>query len=108
MDIQNKKIPAGIIKSCEAMKDAPVADTSASGIVCTSSIAKMLQTFSLCESLRHLTRANVVMKIISLVLGAGIVGFLFYIEGLTKITGLFAMIYHLLWLIPVTIPSLTE
>ncbi len=106
--LQNKKIPAGIIKSCEAMKDAPVADTSDSGIVCTSSIAKMLQTFSLCESLRHLTRANVVMKIISLVLGAGIVGFLFYIEGLTKITGLFAMIYHLLWLIPVTIPSLTE
>lgn len=106
--LQNKSIPSGIIKSCEAMKYAPAAETSDSGIVCTSTIAKMLQTFKLCESLRHLTRANVVMKLISLILGAGIVGFLFYIESLTKITGLFALIYHLLWLIPVIIPSMTE
>ncbi len=106
--LQNKSIPSGIIKSCEAMKYAPAAETSDSGIVCTSTIAKMLQTFKICESLRHLTRANVVMKLISLILGAGIVGFLFYIESLTKITGLFALIYHLLWLIPVIIPSMTE
>lgn len=106
--LQNKKIPAGIIKSCEAMKDAPVAEKSDSGIVCVSSIAKLLRTFSLCDSLRHLTQANVVMKILSLVLGAGIVAFLFYISGLSRITGLFVLIYQLLWLIPVVIPSLTE
>lgn len=106
--LQNKKIPAGIIKSCEAMKDAPVAEKSDSGVVCISSIAKLLRTFSLCDSLRHLTRANVVMKILSLVLGAGIVAFLFYISGLSRITGLFVLIYQLLWLIPIVIPSLTE
>ena len=106
--LQNKKIPAGIIKSCEAMKDAPVAETSDSGVVCVSSIAKLLQTFSLCEALRHLMRANVIMKLLSLVLGAGIVVFLFSIESLTKVNGLFALIYQLLWIIPVTIPSLTE
>jgi hypothetical protein len=48
------------------------------------------------------------MKILSLVLGAGIVAFLFYISGLSRITGLFVLIYQLLWLIPVVIPSLTE
>ncbi len=106
--LQNKKIPAGIIKSCEAMKDAPSAEKSESGIVCISSIAKLLRTFSLCDSLRHLTRANVVMKIISMVLGAVIVGFLYYISGLARITGMFVLIYQLLWLIPVVIPSLTE
>ena len=89
-------------------KAAPVAEKSDSGIVCVSSIAKLLRTFSLCDSLRHLTQANVVMKILSLVLGAGIVAFLFYISGLSRITGLFVLIYQLLWLIPVVIPSLTE
>ncbi|MBE6713472.1 MAG: hypothetical protein E7580_08195 [Ruminococcaceae bacterium] len=106
--LQNNKIPAGIIKSCEAMKDAPVAEKSESGIVCVSSIAKLLRTFSHCDSLRHLTRANVAMKILSIVLGAGIVVFLSYLGILTKITGMIAMIYHLLWLIPIVIPSLTE
>lgn len=106
--LQNRKIPAGVIKSCEAMKDAPVAEKSESGIVCVSSIAKLLRTFSYCDSLRHLTRANVVMKILSILLGAGIVVFLFFIDGLAKITGLFALIYNLLWLIPIVIPSLTE
>ncbi len=106
--LQNKKIPAGIIKSCEAMKDAPVAEKSDSGIVCVSSIAKLLRTFCLCDSLRHLTQANVIMKILSLLLGAGIVAFLFYISGLARISGLFVLIYQLLWLIPIVIPSLTE
>lgn len=106
--LQNKKIPAGIIKSCEAMKDAPSAEKSDSGVVCISSIARLLRTFSLCDSLRHLTRANVVMKILSLVLGAGIVAFLFFISGLSRVTGLFVLIYQLLWLIPIVIPSLTE
>ncbi len=106
--LKNKKIPAGIIKSCEAMKDAPAAEKSESGIVCISTIANLLRTFSLCDSLRHLTRANVVMKFLSLVLGAGIVVFLFLISGLSRITGLFVLIYQLLWLIPIVIPSLTE
>ncbi len=106
--LQNSKIPAGIIKSCEAMKDAPAAEHSESGIVCTSSIAKLLRTFSLCESLRHLTRTNVIMKILSVFIGLGIVVFLYYIGNLSRITGLFVLIYQLLWLIPVIIPSMTE
>ena len=33
---------------------------------------------------------------------------MYYISGLSRITGLFVMIYQLLWLIPIVIPSLTE
>ena len=106
--LQNDKIPAGIVKTCEAMKDAPMKERSESGIVCTSTIANLLTTFSLCDSLKHLSRANVVMAIVSMVLGAGIVAFLFFIGSITKITALFALIYQLLWLIPVIIPSLSE
>ncbi len=106
--LQNDKIPAGIIKTCEAMKDTPNKETSESGVVSTSTIANLLQTFSLCDSLKHLSAANVVIKILSLLLGAGIVIFLFVIEDLTKITGLFALLYQILWMIPVIIPSLSE
>ncbi len=106
--LKNKKIPAGIIKTCEAMKDAPIEEKSESGVVCGSTIANLLQTFNLCDSLRHLTRANVIMMILSLVLGAGIITFLFVIENMTRVTGLFALIYQILWLIPIVIPSLSE
>lgn len=106
--LQNDKIPAGIIKTCEAMKDAPAEERSESGVVCTSTIANLLGAFALSDSLRHLIRANVAIKILSAILGAGIVVFLFLIENLTKVTGLFVLIYQILWMIPVIIPSLSE
>lgn len=106
--LQNDKIPAGIVKTCEAMKDAPGAETSESGVVCTSTIANLLHVFSLCDSLKHLSRANVVIKLLSLLLGVGIVVFFFFIEDLARITGLFVLLYQILWMIPVIIPSLSE
>ncbi len=106
--LQNKKIPAAIIKSCEAMKDAPAVERSDSGIVCVSSIAKLLRTFSFCESLRKVTHTNVAIKILSALAGIAIVLFLFFVGGLTKITTIFVLIYQLLWLIPVIFPSLFE
>lgn len=106
--LQNDKIPAGIIKTCEAMKDAPSKEKSESGVVCTSTIANLLHTFSLCDSLNHLSQANVVIKFLSLLLGAGIVIFFFFIEDLAKVTGLFVLLYQILWMIPVIIPSLSE
>ncbi len=106
--LQNDKIPAGIIKTCDAMKDAPALERSESGLVCTSSIANLLSAFCLCDSLKHLCRTNAVMKMLSLLVGAGVVVFLYLIENLTKISGLFAILYQLLWMIPVIIPSLSE
>lgn len=106
--LKNSKIPAGIIKTCEAMKDAPVEEKSESGVVCSSSIANLLQTFNLCDSLRHLKGANVIMMLLSLLLGAGIIVFLFAIQNMARVTGLFALIYQILWLIPIVIPSLSE
>lgn len=106
--LQNDKIPAGIIKTCDAMKDAPVAEHSNSGVVCTTSIANLLHTFSLCSSLKQLARLNAVIKLLALLIGAGVVLFLYLIGDMEKISGLFAVIYQLLWLIPVIIPSLSE
>ncbi len=106
--LQNHKIPAGIIKTCDAMKDAPAEERSGSGMVCTSTIANLLYGFSLCDALRHLTRSNIMIKILSMLVGAGVVFFLFFIGELTKVTGLFAISYQLLWMIPMIIPSLSE
>jgi hypothetical protein len=106
--LKNSKIPAGIIKTCEAMKDAPIEEKSESGVVSGSSIANLLQTFNLCDSLRHLKGANVIMMLLSLLLGIGIIVFLCAIQNITRVTGLFALIYQILWLIPIVIPSLSE
>ncbi len=106
--LQNDRIPAGIIKTCDAMKDAPVTEKSSSGIVCTSTIANLLNTFALCDSLQHLIRINTVVKIVSLLLGAGITIFLFLTQDLSRANALFVLIYQILWLLPIVIPSITE
>ena len=90
------------------MKDAPAEERSASGLVCTSSIANLLHGFAICDSLRHLFRSNIAMKILSLLVGALVVVFLYFIGDLNKVSGLFAILYQLMWLLPVMIPSLTE
>ncbi|MBR2615414.1 MAG: hypothetical protein IKC69_01910 [Clostridia bacterium] len=107
--LQNDKIPAGIIKTCDAMKDAPSPESAEAGMVCNSSIANLLYGFSLCDSLRHLSRANTVIKTLSALVGVGVVLFMhFFMGGISQITGLFVLVYQLLWLIPVIIPSLSE
>lgn len=106
--LKNAKIPAGIIKTTDAMKDAPVADTSTSGIVCTSSIANILHAFILCDSLRHLIRTNILIKILTVLVGAGVVLFMYFTENVTQVNTVFALLYQILWLIPVFLPSVTE
>ncbi len=106
--LQNDKIPAGIVKTCDAMKDAPPLEVSDSGLVCNSSIANLLHSFTLCDALKHLVSANAVMRFLSILVGAGIVVFLYFIENTAKISGAFALIYQILWTIPIIVPSLTE
>ena len=106
--LNNDKIPAGLIKTSDAMKDAPALESTEGGLVCTTSIANLLSGFTICDSLCHLIRANTVARILSVLLGGGIVLFLFLIENMTKITGIFALIYQILWMIPVIIPSISE
>jgi len=106
--LNDDNIPAGVIKTCDAMKDAPALEHCEAGIVCNSTIANLLHTFTICDSLKHVIRSNVVIQILSMLLGIGIVAFLYFIGELTRITGLFALIYQILWLIPVWIPSVTE
>ncbi len=106
--LQNDKIPAGIVKTCDAMKDAPHLEVSDSGLVCNSSIANLLHSFTLCDALKHLVSANAVMRLLSILVGAGIVVFLYFIENTAKVSGAFALIYQILWTIPIIVPSLTE
>lgn len=108
MLLKEKRITAGVIKTTDAMKDAPLIDRSESGVVCTSTISNMLHTFTLCDSLCHLVKTNAVLKILSLLAGAGIVLFLSLSGNISTVTTLFIMIYQLLWLIPTTVPSLAE
>ena len=87
--LKNRKIPAGIIKTTDAMKDAPVAEKSDSGIACCSTISNMLHTFVLSDSLVHLIRTNTWIKVLSLLIGAFVVAFLFATNGLSKVTPIF-------------------
>ncbi|MBQ3865444.1 MAG: hypothetical protein II776_00975, partial [Clostridia bacterium] len=106
--LKSDKIPAGVIKTTDAMKDAPVLDVSRSGVVCTSSIAGLLQTFVLCSSMKNLVRNNAVIKILSLLVGAGVVAFLYFTGNMAKMSTVFALIYQLLWLLPVFIPNVLD
>lgn len=104
--LKSDKIPAGVIKTTDAMKDAPTLETSQSGVVCTSSIAGLLQTFVLSDAMVHTVRVNGVIKILSLLAGAGAVAFMYLTGNFAKADAVFVMLYQLLWMVPVFLPNI--
>lgn len=104
--LKSDKIPAGVIKTTDAMKDAPILETSQSGVVCTASIAGLLQTFVLSDSMLHTIRVNSFVKILSLLAGAGALAYLYFTGNFAKVDTLFVMLYQLLWVAPVFLPNI--
>lgn len=106
--MKNRNYPVGVLKTAGASMDRPPMETSDSGIVCTSSILNMLRAFICCEKAKRLVSINLLVKFISVFVGLFVAVLLTMMGRLSGVTTAFVLVYQLLWVLAVVVPSMTE
>lgn len=101
-----KKCPVAVIKQNDPAEVVPESEHDSSGIVCNSSLHNFLQMFSLCDKVRHTTRCNAIVTLVSVLLSFLAVSFLAVTGELGSYGVLQATLFQLFCQLPVWLLSL--
>ncbi len=103
--IKFRKCPISVLRATDSSDVAGEAARVDSGVVCNSTLHNFLKMFALCDKTRHLTKSNVIITIISVILSFLTVSFLAVTGAIGAITSLHAVAFQLFWLLPVWLIS---
>lgn len=100
-----KKCPISVLRGNSPDEVSAEAERVDSGVVCNSSLHNFLKMFALCDKARHITKSNVIISVISVVMSFVAVTFLAVTGGIGAISSLHAVAFQLFWLLPVWLIS---
>ncbi len=103
--IKFRKCPISVLRGIDPEDVAGEVERVDSGIVCNSTLHNFLMMFALCDKARHITKSNVIITMISVLLSFATVAFLAVTGGIGAITSLHAVAFQLFWLLPVGLIS---
>ena len=95
--------PVRIIKGQGPEEKKESISTSDGSIISTGSRKGLVKTLLLCDKILNLRKTNLVVKVLSMVIGAVAAGFL--ITAAAPISSLFPAVYQVFWMIPIFIVS---
>ncbi|MBQ2252732.1 MAG: hypothetical protein II328_01980, partial [Clostridia bacterium] len=100
-------LPLGVIRTGSAAKNAPVDERIDAPIVGKNKISGVLNGFLLCDAVRSRASLGALVKFVSMLLGLFIT---FVLTGMQNayLTPTVCLLYQLLWLVPVVVPSLFD
>lgn len=103
--INFRRCPVAVLKQNSPEEIAGHSQKASGGVVCNSSLHNFLRMFSLCDKVRHVTKCNAIVLVISVVLSALTVGFLAITGDLHSFGAMQAAAFQCCWLIPVWLLS---
>ncbi len=103
--VKFRKCPISVLRGNDPEDVLGEVDRVDSGVVCNSTLHNFLKMFSLCDKVRHITKSNVIISVVSVFLSFITVAFLAVTGGITAITSLHAVAFQLFWLLPVCLIS---
>lgn len=103
--IKFRKCPVSVLRGNEPEEVMGEVDRANSGIVCNSTLHNFLKMFSLCDKARHITKSNIIISVVSVLLSFAAVTFLAVTGDITAITSLHAVAFQLFWQLPVWLIS---
>ena len=99
------KCPIAILKAGGAEQAGEREETVDSGIVTNASMHTFLKMFILCDKVRHVTKSNGVIHILSVLLSLFVAFFLTFTGAGAQLGPVFAVLFQALWLIPIWLTS---
>ncbi len=105
-DIKFKRCPITVIKCSRFGESTDCLDRVDSGIVTNGSLHTFLKMFVLCDKARHAIRSNIVITMADILLSAAAVCFFALTGSVFELTSIYALLFQLVWLLPVWILSL--
>ena len=99
--LKSDKYPIKVIRS-KTVEDIPhEVDRVDSGLVSCRSVKSLLRAITLCGKVNNVVKTSRIIKILSIVLGVFVAGFIFALNGSLSVTSLYLAIYQLIWMIPI-------
>ncbi len=103
--IKFRKCPISVLRGVDPEDVMGEVERVDSGVVCNSTLHNFLKMFALCDKTRHITKCNVIISIVSVVLSFAAVAFLAVTGDVSGLSSLYAVAFQLFWLVPVWLIS---
>lgn len=104
--IKLSKYPVRILRCAQGTEMSRVEPELDSGIVSKKSPKHLLKTLTLCDRVLQVTKTNVAIKIISIVLAIIIVALVTFFGDITKLSSIWVLLYQMFWMIPMIVISI--
>lgn len=103
--IRLSKYPVRVLKYSDIVESRHGSDRTDSGIVSKKSAKALLRTFTLCDKVKHVTRTNLVVNIITMVVGLILSLAVALLGSIAGIHSVYVALFQLFWLVPVYLMS---
>lgn len=103
--IKLAKYPVRVLKYSDVNGSRRGSDRTDSGIVSKKSAKALLSVFTLCDRIKHVTKANIAVEIIAMITGLAICIAASAIVGVVSVPSLYLALFQMFWLIPIYLMS---
>ncbi|MFA7098708.1 MAG: hypothetical protein WC143_01330 [Eubacteriales bacterium] len=103
--VKYKKTPISILKAGDVRDVEGENEKTDSGIVVNASLHTFLKMFIVCDKIRHVTKANGIISVLSLAIAFFVSFFLAFTGQMLSLPSWYPVLYQLIWLAPVGIVS---
>ena len=105
--IRLSKYPVRVLKYSDLADSRRGADRTDSGIVSRKSAKALLHTFTLCDKMKHVTKTNLLVNFMAMILGVALALTVSFMSGgnLSVIQSAHVVLYQAFWLIPMYLMS---
>ncbi len=98
--IKLDKYPVRVLKYADVADATRGQERTDSGIVSRKSTKALLRAFTMCDKIKHLTRTNLALGIIAMVIGIFITVGVVALSTVSAVSSVYVALYQIFWLIP--------
>ena len=103
--IKLEKYPVRVLKYSDLSESRRGSERTDSGIVSKKSVKALLKVFTLCDKIKHVTKTNIAVNIITMVMGLIISIAVATIGSAVSISSMYIALFQMFWIIPIYLMS---